>query len=251
MSRSIRAAVALAIVAGPVALLHAQTPQGGTQFRGGVEYVEVNARVVDANGEPIRGLTQRDFRVLEDGVEQDVRTFFVVEIPLPSAMARATDTPSVKPDVATNARASTSGRTYLIVFDALQVSPARTLLVRRLLRDFIERNIGPDDLVGVISVGYDRAFENFTHDKARVLAAVGALIGQSAPSPTVAAANDIITRADRSVPAGRQAFEQSPPIGGATTDDARQSMRRLAQIVQLMSTAGQGSRVNRARVVWR
>jgi VWFA-related protein len=234
-------AAALAIVAGAVALQHAQTPQRGTQFRGGVEYVEVNARVVDANGEPIRGLTQRDFRVLEDGVEQDVRTFFVADIPLPPAAARAIEIPSVKPDVATNVRASTSGRTYLIVFDALQVSPTRTLLVRKLLREFIERNIGPDDLVGVISLGYDRAFENFTQDKARVLAAVGALIGQSAPSPTIAAANDIITRADRSAPAP-QAFEKSPPIGGATTDDARQAMRRLAQIVQLMSTAGQGSK---------
>jgi VWFA-related protein len=241
MSRSTRLAAALAIVAGAVALQHAQTPQRGTQFRGGVEYVEVNARVVDANGEPIRGLTQRDFRVLEDGVEQDVRTFFVVDIPLPSA-ARATEIPSVKPDVATNLRASTSGRTYLIVFDALQVSPARTLLVRKLLREFIERNIGPDDLVAVVSLGLDRAFENFTQDKARALAAVSALIGQSAPSPTIAAANDIIARADRSVSTSAPAFAPTPPLGGAITDDARQSMRRLAQIVQLMSTGGQGSK---------
>jgi len=241
MSRSTRLAAALAIVAGAVALQHAQTPQRGTQFRGGVEYVEVNARVVDANGEPIRGLTQRDFRVLEDGVEQDVRTFFVVDIPLPSA-ARATEIPSVKPDVATNLRASTSGRTYLIVFDALQVSPARTLLVRKLLREFIERNVGPDDLVAVVSLGLDRAFENFTQDKARALAAVSALIGQSAPSPAIAAANDIIARADRSVSTSAPAFAPTPPLGGAITDDARQSMRRLAQIVQLMSTAGQGSK---------
>jgi VWFA-related protein len=240
MRGRIRCAAALVIFANAAALQHAQAPQSGAQFRGGVEYVEVNARVVDANGEPIRGLTQRDFQVFEDGVRQDVRTFFVVDIPLPSA-AQAIDVPIVKPDVATNVRAASSGRTYLIVFDALQVSPVRTLLVRKVLHNFIERSVGPDDLLGVVSLGYDRAFENFTRDKVRMLAAVGALIGQSAPSPTVAAANDIVTRADRSAPAPK-AFPNSPPIDAAITDDARQSMRRLAEIVQLMSTAGEGSK---------
>src|SRR5690349_20843513 len=188
MRSSARSAAVFAIVASAVALQHAQTPQSGTQFRGGVEYVEVDARVVDANGEPIRGLTKLDFKVFEDGVEQDVRTFSAVDLPAP-AIREAIAISTLKPDVATNARVP-SGRTYLIVFDALQVSPFRTLVVRKVLRGFIERNVGPDDLVGVVSLGYDRVFENFTRDKARVLAAVGALMGQAEPSETVAASRD-------------------------------------------------------------
>src|SRR5712691_8143239 len=74
--------VVLALAA--AAVQHAQTPQSRPQFRAGVEYVEVDARVVDASGEPIRNLTQRDFQVLEDGVLQDVKTFAVVDIPLPA-----------------------------------------------------------------------------------------------------------------------------------------------------------------------
>ena len=241
MRRSARFAAALAIIAVANAVQHAQTPQSSTRFRGGVEYVEVDARVVDANGEPIRGLTKQDFKVLEDGVQQDVSTFSVVDL-APPQIGESTAAATVKPDAATNVRSSASGRTYLIVFDALQVSPVRTLVVRKLLREFIERNVGPDDLVGVVSLGLDRAFENFTPDKGRVLAAIGALIGQAAPSPIVAAANDLATRADRSAGASARTVPSGPPIGGGITEDARQSMRRLAQIVQLMSTAGEGSK---------
>ncbi|HET9831410.1 MAG TPA: VWA domain-containing protein [Vicinamibacterales bacterium] len=240
MRSSARSAAALAIVASAVALQHAQTPQSGTQFRGGVEYVQVDARVVDANGEPIRGLTKQDFKVFEDGVAQDVRTFSVVDLP-PPAISDASVVPALRPDVATNTRAASRGRTYLIVFDALQVAPVRTLLVRKLLREFIERNIGADDLVGVVSLGYDRAFENFTHDKARVLATVGALIGQAQPSTAVSEVNDLAARAARISPTHDADVVQSPPLGGGVTDDARQSLRRLAQIVQQMSTAGEGS----------
>jgi VWFA-related protein len=241
MRLSARSAAALAMVAAAVAVQHAQTPQGGTRFRGGVEYVEVDARVVDANGEPIRGLTKQDFRLLEDGVQQDVSTFSVVDLAAPR-IGESSAAATLKPDVATNARPTSVGRTYLIVFDALQVSPFRTLVVRKLLREFILRNVGADDLVGVVSLGYDRAFENFTHDKTRVQAAIGALMGQAQPSPIVSEVNDLAARAARTTPTHDADVVPSAPIGGGVTDDARQSLRRLAQIVQRMATAGEGSK---------
>ena len=240
MSRSISAATALTIVTMSIALQHAQTPQSGTVFRGGVEYVQVDARVVDASGEPIRGLTRRDFKVFEDGVEQNLRTFSVVDIPAPE-IARSPEVPSLKADVSTNVRANAGGRTYLIVFDALQVAPTRTLIARKILRDFIQRDVSPDDVVAVVSLGMDRAFENFTHDKSRLLAAIDALMGQSAPSPTVAAATDVGARSDSLHP-GSAPIAPPTPIGGGVTNDTRQSLRRLAQVVQAMSTSGDGSK---------
>lgn len=242
----------LILVAGPVAFValdHAQQPPR-PQFRSGVEYVQVDARVVDEKGDPIRGLTERDFQIFEDGVRQELKTFSVVDIPLPapSTPVQAAAAIGVRPDVATNVRPSAGGRTFLIVFEAALVGRDRTLVVRKVLRDFIERSIAPNDLVGIVSTGLDRAFVNFTNDKARLIAAVNGLMGQGGGSPTVDAANDIFTRSRFVAPdlsVDPQSVGPPPgevPIGDATTDDSRQAFRRLAEVIKAMSVGGEGSR---------
>src|SRR5437868_15510866 len=129
-----RAFAAASLVALSAALDHAQTPP--PQFRTGVEYVQVDARVIDETGQPVRGLTQRDFRVFEDGVLQDLKTFSVVDIALPAASTplQAAAAGGVRPDVATNVRSGPGRRTYLIVFDAFLVAPCQTLIVSKTLR---------------------------------------------------------------------------------------------------------------------
>jgi len=234
--------VLVAAAAGSAARGRAQSqPPGRPQFRAGVEYVQVDARVVDEHGEPIRGLTQRDFQVFEDGVRQDLKTFSIVDLalPAPSTAVQAAAAIGVRPDVATNIRPNTGGRTFLIVFEALLVGKERTLIVRKILRDFIEKSVAPNDLVAVVSTGLDRAFVNFTNDKTRLLSAVNALMGQSEGSPTVQKANDMFTRAPGPALPG-----PSPevPIGDVTTEDTKQAYRRLGQLVQAMSVGGDGSR---------
>jgi Ca-activated chloride channel family protein len=67
------------------------------QFSAGVALVEVYATVTDARGEPIRGLTQADFGVEEDGRPQQVAAFASGDVPL--ALAIAVDRSfSVPPD---------------------------------------------------------------------------------------------------------------------------------------------------------
>jgi Ca-activated chloride channel family protein len=56
------------------------------QFSSSVQLVEVYATVTDANGEPITGLRQSDFEILEDGVPQEVTTFAAGEFPLTVAL---------------------------------------------------------------------------------------------------------------------------------------------------------------------
>lgn len=57
------------------------------QFTSGVNAVEVYASVVDRNGEPVRGLTQEDFEVFEDGRPQALSAFAAGEFPLTVALA--------------------------------------------------------------------------------------------------------------------------------------------------------------------
>jgi Ca-activated chloride channel family protein len=82
-------AVALAAAAaGPAG--EAQEPQAPPsdrpQFSSSVQLVEVYATVTDAKGEPVTGLRAADFRVLEDGVPQEVMTFAAGEFPLTVAL---------------------------------------------------------------------------------------------------------------------------------------------------------------------
>src|SRR5258708_579999 len=152
MTRRMTWAALVALVAASVALSHAQSASR-PQFRSGVEYVEVDVRVVDANGRPVGNLTQSDFAVVEDGVPQTVRTFTAVDLPLPTGKPQPISATGVKPDVSSNVLTSMRGRSYLIVLDTPFIGSRRTVPVRKFLRDFIERSIGPNDLVGITTTG--------------------------------------------------------------------------------------------------
>jgi hypothetical protein len=51
----------------------------GPSFQSNVEYVVVEVRASAADGTPKRGLTREMFRVYEDGVEQQIDAFSVVD----------------------------------------------------------------------------------------------------------------------------------------------------------------------------
>lgn len=57
------------------------------QFTSSVNLVEVYASVLDANGQPVRGLTAGDFEVLEDGQPQKISAFTAGDFPLTVALA--------------------------------------------------------------------------------------------------------------------------------------------------------------------
>src|SRR5215204_5778136 len=73
----------LAVLLGVVLLWPAGAGVGAaaTQFSSGVNLVEVYASVVDAAGQPVRGLRQGDFEVLEDGTPQTVSAFAAGDFP--------------------------------------------------------------------------------------------------------------------------------------------------------------------------
>ena len=59
----------------------------GRQFTSSVNLVEVYASVVDSAGQPVRGLTQEDFEILEDGQPQAIAAFTAGDFPLTAALA--------------------------------------------------------------------------------------------------------------------------------------------------------------------
>jgi Ca-activated chloride channel family protein len=71
------------LVGGAAALdARSQVPR----FRGGVDLVALNVVVTDGRQKPVSGLTQENFIVFEDGVEQDVSFFATSHVPLDLAL---------------------------------------------------------------------------------------------------------------------------------------------------------------------
>jgi VWFA-related protein len=182
------AALAGGVAARPAAVPAHSAPgavQAAPQVRSGVELVEVAVLVRDRDGRPVTDLTAADFQVLEERTSQAIVAFQRVSIPFRVALAGAGTPAVVAHDVASNERAGES-RVFVLVLDAIHVASPRTRVVRAYARQFIERHVGPADLVAVVSPGgLTAATQDFTSDKARLLAAVDQFAGDKLASATV------------------------------------------------------------------
>jgi VWFA-related protein len=155
-----------------------QTPT----FRSSVLLVQIDAIVTDASGKPVTGLTADDFEILEQGKPRDITTFAAVDIPV------TPPTEEVVPHVESDTKANTGppGRTYLIALD--ETAPDRALRARQILRRFVERFMGPNDLAAVALTGrgLSTSGQDFTSNKRLILQAIdkftGGIPGFDAPA---------------------------------------------------------------------
>jgi VWFA-related protein len=160
-------------------------PQPPVTFRAEVNYVEVDARVLDANGKFIEGLTPKDFEVFEDGKPQTVSVFSMVNLPVERLQRPLFASKPIEPDVTTNLTGM-NGRIYLIVLDDLHTNALRTPLVKAAAKQFIERYVGANDLVAVIHTsGRADAGQEFTTNSRLMLAAVDRFMGRKLRSSTL------------------------------------------------------------------
>lgn len=81
-----RTLVLTALVAATATVVRSQgvqpTGQDRPRFRSGVELINVNATVTDADGRFVRGLRQEDFRVYQDGQLQEITHFASERVPV-------------------------------------------------------------------------------------------------------------------------------------------------------------------------
>jgi VWFA-related protein len=243
-------AAAAMFIVGWTGVQYAQAPQTTPPtFTATTEYVQVDARVVDGNRAPVRGLTRRDFQITENGVPQDVVVFAAVDLPVPSEAGPGSGTPqpidAVTSDVSTNARRRDAQRIYLILLDDLFIDPSRTMITRRFLRTFIERSVGPSDLVAITSTGDGAAFENFTSDKARLSGAVDRFLGNKALSPTVVRNLDLAARSAVLHGTSGNLPEERLTTGPTTrgeNPEGRRMQQRLLRLIGAMSGIEGGSK---------
>jgi VWFA-related protein len=181
-----------------------QTPQ----FRAGIDLVHLDVSVLDRDRQPVRGLTPADFTILEDGVPQNIAVFTAVDIadPEPPSTGWMRD---VGPDVRSNEGVEERRLLLIVIDDAtLQGDPRVIANVRRIARSIIDR-LGPSDLAAVVFTRDNRRSQDYTADRARLIAAV-----------------DGVT----------QGFRDMSPIGGMDDLYFMYSANVLEQAVRTLST---------------
>ena len=147
-------------------------------FRAEVNYVEVDARVVDAQGKFVTGLAQSDFQVFEDGKPQQISVFNLVNLPVERQTRPLFARQPIERDVQTNA-SGYNGRVYLIVLDDLHTTPLLTARTRLAARQFVERYIGANDVAAVVHTsGRADGAQEFTNNQRLLLNAIDRFSGR-------------------------------------------------------------------------
>ncbi len=192
-----------AVVLAGAAVL-AQTPSQITPtFKAEVEYVEVDALVTNQQGDLVRDLKKEDFEVFEDGKKQTVTDFMFVDLPVERAVRPLFADRPIEPDVQSNERPF-DGRAYVVLLDDYHIGAVRSPQVRRVMRQFIERNLGANDLMAIVFTGGRAAdSQEFTSNKRLLLAAVDKFIGQKLDSVTVSRNNEFSRQAFGGIVDGR------------------------------------------------
>lgn len=164
-------------------------------FRSEINYVEVDVIVTDAQGNFVPGLTAADFELLDAGKPQAIEAFHEINVPIERADRMLYSETSVHPDVASNERAA-DGRVYLIVLDDLHTAPLGVIQVRRRAREFVERYVGSNDIAAVLHTsGRPDASQDFTSNRALVLAAIDKFMGSGLKSAVENRMEDNVRRA--------------------------------------------------------
>ena len=143
------ALLAAALHAGQQEPRPASGPQGQIPtFRGAAGYVRLDV-YADAGGQPVQDLRQEEFEVFEDGVPQAVATFEHVAVRRAGPAEARIDPSTVREErqMASDPRA----RLFVLFLDTYHVDGASGRNVRGPLLRLLDRAIGEDDLVAVMT----------------------------------------------------------------------------------------------------
>jgi VWFA-related protein len=121
-------------------------------FRTGINFVRVDVIVSDRNGAGVADLKQSDFEITEDGKPQSVETFKFIKLdggtlPSPDGPPRAIRTDADEESEA----AKDDVRLFAIFLDDYHVRKENSLRVREPLERWVQTQLGPSDMIGLMS----------------------------------------------------------------------------------------------------
>ena len=153
--------------------LAAQTPP--EPMRATTRLVEVSVTAHSKQGEPVAGLTQSDFLLVDEGVPQRI-AHFRVETPQPSGTLQR----KLPPNLFTNRLDAASAT--VILFDGLNTRAIDQPYAREQILKFL-RQLKPGERVALYAMGRGpRVLQDFTDDSSALIRAMAAYKGGTAAS---------------------------------------------------------------------
>jgi len=163
----------LAVVAGALVSVSAQTPPPGSQhaqqapvFRSGVELVRIDVRVTDAEEQPIRDLRAEEVEIYEEGQLRPVVLFQHIEQPAGTYAEVAQRT--ISSEVSTN-QGAPRGHVYVLVFDQLHITAGNEQRARQAAERFLRTRVRPGDRIALYGLPGPGPQIDFTPDTARAI----------------------------------------------------------------------------------
>jgi len=148
-----------------------QSTNGVVQERASATLVEIPVNVIGKNGKCLPGLTAADFELHDNGRQQEISGFQVVDLSRPAVRSSALSPADTPPPPAAR-------RHWLLVFDLTYTSLTSLLRARSGAYSFVDTEMGPFDLAGVATLSIEQGWkllENFTNDRVQLAHAIDTL----------------------------------------------------------------------------
>jgi VWFA-related protein len=169
----------------PPATQISSTPQGGFTLKANAELVLTNVIARDAKtGEPIKGLKQSDFKIFENGKEQQIDSFDFESVDMATPLKEATVSglaagpTGSKAVVVAKPEELRNHRLIVMFFDLTSMQPEDLERSVDAAQAFLKTKMQPADLVALVSLGDTlNVDQDFTADKNALISEVGAYNG--------------------------------------------------------------------------
>ena len=209
-------------------------PQGGT-LRVDVDLVTLEVIAQDKKGSPMLGLKKENFKVYEDGKQQEIMSFDAVadksDEPMPTSLKDIDDS---------NRR----GKVVLILFDDSNITASQIQMSRDAADKYVKEHMRPWDFFGVASYGLSlKILQNLTHDAEKVVAAIRQPAMSHAETNRFGQGPQDQNRVGQAGPRGQQTNRQQDPFGRNQTLDPQAKFRSTVLLRTLGQLSSSMSRV--------
>jgi len=148
-------------------------------FKAGINFVRVDVIITDKNGNAINDLQPGDFEVVEDGKPQKIETFKLVKLDGGTAEALKEPPKQIRTDYDEESEAARDDvRLFAIFLDDYHVRRGASMSVRKPIETFIDTQLGPTDMVGLMYPLESLSSIRMTRNHAAIMKGIDQFVGR-------------------------------------------------------------------------
>jgi VWFA-related protein len=148
-------------------------------FKAGINFVRVDVIITDKNGNAINDLQPGDFEVVEDGKPQKIETFKLVKLDGGTAEALKEPPKQIRTDYDEESEAARDDvRLFAIFLDDYHVRRGASMSVRKPIETFIDTQLGPTDMVGLMYPLESLSSIRMTRNHAALMKGIDQFVGR-------------------------------------------------------------------------